>query len=62
MVGSPPLPMMRSCISTAVVTFTISAYDSLTFFGLTAKQLLLSTDISGGDPKFEAITMLLQLG
>jgi len=41
--GSPPFPMSRSCASTAVVTLTISAYISLVFFGLTAKQLLLST-------------------
>ena len=41
--GSPPLPMRRSCASTAAFTLTILAYVSLVFFGLTAKQSLLST-------------------
>ena len=41
--GSLPLAMSRSCASTDVFTLTISAYVSLVFFGLTAKQPLLST-------------------
>lgn len=44
--GSPPLPMRRSCLFTAVVTLTILAYKILAFFGLTAKQPLLSTNFS----------------
>jgi len=44
--GYPPLPMRQSCASMTAFILTISAYVSLEFFGLTAKQPLSSTHFS----------------
>jgi hypothetical protein len=42
-VGSQRLAMSRSCASMTPLTLAASAYVILVFFGLTAKQPLLST-------------------